>query len=116
MGNIIRLREYRGGESSPPAETFIIRLDGTEEKMPGVVEANLEVGEWIKGTDTGGGGYGDPLERDPARVLYDVRERWDTKARASEVYGVILVDPKEGELEVDYIKTKELRERLVSAR
>ncbi len=106
----------QGGESSPPAETFIIRLDGTEEKMPGVVEANLEVGEWIKGTDTGGGGYGDPLERDPARVLYDVRERWETKARASEVYGVILVDPKEGELEVDYIKTKELRERLVSAR
>ena len=40
----------------------------------------------------GGGGYGSPLERDPALVLDDVREGWITRTRADTVYGVILTD------------------------
>jgi N-methylhydantoinase B len=40
----------------------------------------------------GGGGYGSPLERDPALVLDDVREGWITRTRAGSVYGVILTD------------------------
>ena len=38
----------------------------------------------------GGGGYGDPLDRDPARVLRDVRDEVVTpREAAAEVYGVV---------------------------
>jgi N-methylhydantoinase B len=37
----------------------------------------------------GGGGYGDPLERDPAAVLRDLRDEVITLATARKVYGVI---------------------------
>ncbi|MCE2481425.1 MAG: hydantoinase B/oxoprolinase family protein [Alphaproteobacteria bacterium] len=38
----------------------------------------------------GGGGYGDPLARDPAAVLDDVREERITAAYAGDVYGVVI--------------------------
>ena len=38
----------------------------------------------------GGGGYRDPLERDPERVLVDVINGVVTVAHASEVYGVVV--------------------------
>jgi N-methylhydantoinase B len=37
----------------------------------------------------GGGGYGDPLDRDPAAVLRDVRDEVVTQREAEEVYGVV---------------------------
>jgi len=80
----------RGGQAGPAAATYKIKADGAQEKLPGVVECRLEPGEWIRGVDAGGGGYGNPLERDPKRVLRDVIERWETPARASAVYGVVL--------------------------
>ena len=39
-----------------------------------------------------GGGYGDPLEREPQKVLDDVLDDYITVAHALEVYGVVL-DP-----------------------
>ena len=38
----------------------------------------------------GGGGYGDPLARDPERVLADVREGHVSAAAAERHYGVVL--------------------------
>jgi N-methylhydantoinase B len=38
----------------------------------------------------GGGGYGDPLQRDPARVVKDVREGYLSAQSAAELYGVVL--------------------------
>lgn len=40
----------------------------------------------------GGGGYGDPLRRDPERVVDDVAEGWISRARAFEVYAVALTE------------------------
>ncbi|MCC7121261.1 MAG: hydantoinase B/oxoprolinase family protein [Gammaproteobacteria bacterium] len=80
----------RGGQAGPAAATYRIKRDGSEEKLPGVVECRLEPGEWIRGVDAGGGGYGNPLERDPRRVLRDVIEHWETAERARDVYGVVL--------------------------
>ena len=37
----------------------------------------------------GGGGFGDPLDRDPAAVLRDVRDGVVTQREAEEVYGVV---------------------------
>jgi N-methylhydantoinase B len=93
----------RGGQAGPAAATFKVAVDGSETKLPGVVECRLEPGEWIRGVDCGGGGYGNPLERDPARVLWDVMERWETPARAFEVYGVVLT----GEIANDSLRVDE---------
>jgi N-methylhydantoinase B len=41
----------------------------------------------------GGGGFGDPQERDPARVAADVRDGYVTPEAARRDYGV-LVDPE----------------------
>jgi len=79
----------RGGQPGPAASTYKVRDDGSEEKLPGVVECRLEPGEWVRGIDAGGGGYGPPLERDPQRVLKDVLERWETTERANDIYGVV---------------------------
>jgi len=54
----------------------------------------------------GGGGYGDPLEREPELVARDVREGYVTAERAREDYGVV-VDPETGE--VDAAATESLR-------
>jgi N-methylhydantoinase B len=66
---------------------------------------------WIEDRETlvsiaqGGGGYGDPWTRDPDRVLHDVREGIVSRARAEEVYGVIIAD----NMSVDVARTTELR-------
>lgn len=40
----------------------------------------------------GGGGYGDPLQRDPEAVALDIRESKVSEAAAADIYGVVLVD------------------------
>jgi N-methylhydantoinase B len=63
----------------------------------------------------GGGGWGNPLEREPERVLRDVRDEYVSVEAAREVYGVVvqgdpLNDP-EG-LTIDDAATKEQRRKL----
>ncbi|TRW45795.1 hydantoinase B/oxoprolinase family protein [Georgenia yuyongxinii] len=44
----------------------------------------------------GGGGIGDPLDRDPAKVLHDVRRRVVSAAAARSTYGVVLEHDVDG--------------------
>jgi N-methylhydantoinase B len=56
----------------------------------------------------GAGGWGDPLRREPARVLHDVREEKLTAAYAEREYGVV-IDEARGV--VDEERTAALRRR-----
>jgi N-methylhydantoinase B len=58
----------------------------------------------------GGGGWGDPLERDPELVLNDVINEYITIDEAREIYGVVI---DKQTLKIDIEKTKELREKLI---
>jgi N-methylhydantoinase B len=49
-------------------------------------------GDIIRMEMSGGGGYGDPLDRDPLRVAADVRQKLLTRDQARAQYGVVL-DP-----------------------
>jgi N-methylhydantoinase B len=62
-------------------------------------------------TGQGGGGLGDPLERDPKLVLEDVIDDWVSLERARKDYGVVIVaiDPEILEYEIDYEATKKKR-------
>jgi N-methylhydantoinase B len=53
-----------------------------------------------------GGGYGDPLERDPQLVLNDVIDGLVSKQAAQEIYGVVL---KQNEQTIDLTATENLR-------
>jgi N-methylhydantoinase B len=60
---------------------------------------------------SGGGGSGDPLDRDPAMVLRDVRLDKVSTAHAETAYGVIVSD---GEVELE--ATRRLREERRAAK
>lgn len=71
------------------------------------VEPEVLVDYW----QGGGGGWGDPFARDPARVVDDVRNGLVTVARAREAYGVAveIVDERLLVIEVDEAETARLR-------
>lgn len=73
----------------------------------------LKAGDTVRIRTQGGGGYGDPLERDPARVREDVLDRKVSLQQARDAYGVVL-DP--GSLEVDEPATRAQRARLGAER
>jgi N-methylhydantoinase B len=50
----------------------------------------LVPGDSVKITTSGGGGYGDPLERDPDRVRADVELGYVSREQARDAYGVII--------------------------
>jgi N-methylhydantoinase B len=57
----------------------------------------------------GGGGYGDPLDRDPALVLDDVVEGFVTPGHAAEAYGVVVTGDAPTGWQVDPAATQQLR-------
>jgi N-methylhydantoinase B len=62
----------------------------------------------------GGGGWGAPFERDPERVLRDVRDGYVSVAGAAQDYGVVVLGDPDNDPEgilVDADATRALRER-----
>ena len=57
-----------------------------------VRKANIPVGfgDRIRVQTSGGGGYGDPLKRDPSKVADDVRFGYVSRETAERIYGVVL--------------------------
>jgi N-methylhydantoinase B len=84
-----------GGLPGTAASAHEIAADGSERQVEAIGDSTLAPGEWIRGVEAGGGGYGDPLLRDPEAVLGDVLERWVTREAAHDVYGVVLVEASE---------------------
>ena len=96
-----------GGESSSSAR-IVIRSGGEERVMPSKFLATVNSGDIMEVEWPGAGGWGNPLNRDPDRVLRDVIEEKVSVQRARERYGVVV---NEGEREVDPVATAELREQ-----
>lgn len=67
---------------------------------------------------SGGGGYGDPLERDPELVLEDVVDDYVSLERAAKDYGVVLevVDEDLAEYRIDAEATQGERARIAAER
>jgi N-methylhydantoinase B len=97
-----------GGRDGTPS-TNILDPDGAAEELPTKVRLVVHRGDVLRHRVAGAGGWGDPLERDPARVLHDVREEKLTAGYAAREYGVVI---DEATLTVDEAATAELRARL----
>jgi N-methylhydantoinase B len=98
-----------GGGPGRSGHAFILRKDGGREELPSKKMIVLRPGDQLWEYIAGGAGHGDPLERDPERVLTDVLDGKVSREAARETYGVALAP---GDDAVDEGRTKECREAL----
>ncbi|MEU9889788.1 hydantoinase B/oxoprolinase family protein [Sphaerisporangium sp. NPDC051011] len=92
----------------PGENNHIILNPGTDREVTqGGGYNHLDAGEVLVNNTGGGGGYGDPFEREPAQVAHDVRNDFVSVSAAARDYGVV-VGP--GTFEVDHEATRRLRE------
>jgi N-methylhydantoinase B len=82
----------RGGLPGGLSESFKRARDGSLTRLPACGGVEMAPGETVVSISTGGGGYGSPLERDPARVKHDLDEGWISRERAERVYGLALAE------------------------
>jgi N-methylhydantoinase B len=90
-------------------------LDGEIEVLAAIAATSQAADDVYSCISTGGGGYGDPLERDPALVLRDVAGGTVTRGWAKERYGVVIEDA-DGAPAVVATATARLRDELRRAR
>ena len=96
-----------GGTEGSPNLVEIRREDGSIERRGRFSNETLKRGDVVRFVTGSGGGYGDPVERAPERVLEDVLDGYIGVEAAREVYGVAISgDP----LRVDGAETARLRE------
>lgn len=97
-----------GGEAGTPVEVYRRTAEGETEDLPNIGYPVIDPGETLVTEGAGGGGYGDPYDRDPKRVLEDVREDLVSIEVARETYGVAITETDD-ELAIDEEATRELR-------
>ena len=73
-------------------ETDFRALGGTVEYLPSKAGRTLGAGDILAFYAPGGGGYGDPLERDARAVARDVANGWVSREAARALYGVRLTE------------------------
>ena len=102
----------RGGQAGAPFKVTIDPGGPNERVLPGLADDEpVRAGEIVRIETTGGGGWGDPLERDPDLVALDVMQGKVTRARAESDYAVMLADEGE-DVVVDRAATTALRDEL----
>ena len=90
----------------------VLRPHGeTEIQIPSKLEFTMDPGDLLDVWTTGGGGFGDPLERAPELVLGDVLDRKVSLESAKADYGVVIAGRA-----VDEDATAALRAQLGVAR
>lgn len=102
---------YGGGSGQGSMNT--LTRDGKTGPLPSKFTMPVRKGDVILHKVAGAGGWGDPLERDPALVLKDVRNQFVSLHAARDDYGVVISGKP---LRVDEAATTALRDQLCRAR
>ncbi|MEW6047632.1 MAG: hydantoinase B/oxoprolinase family protein, partial [Bacillota bacterium] len=89
-----------------PNNVVVFRRGGSREEYGKITDLEIGEGDVISFRGGGGGGFGDPLERDPEMVRWDVLNGYVSLEAAERDYAVVL-DP--GTMRVDPQKTASLR-------
>ena len=101
------------GLNGTPNYAVIIKSNGESMKVRRIANYEMLKGDLVSLRSGGGGGWGDPLERDPKLVAWDVKNEYITIEQARNIYGVV-IDPRSSE--VDYKETQALRKKLKKQR
>jgi N-methylhydantoinase B len=103
-------RGTRGGGSAAPSIAFKQDAAGRDHELDPIAQVVLEPDELLGHLLSGGGGYGDPFEREPERVLADVLAGFVSLGRARDVYGVAFACAAiDDSLRIDEQETARLR-------
>ncbi|MGF7162868.1 N-methylhydantoinase B [Rhodoligotrophos appendicifer] len=107
-----KLRPYgrKGAEAGTLGSCILDPGTPKERQISKIEVLKLERGDVVRIYSPGGGGYGEPRDREPAKVLHDVVNSFVTPAAAEEIYGVVLSDGA-----VDDTRTEAARHRLNEA-
>ena len=82
---------FAGGQAGFPAELVVRRADGGDASLPSKVPyTRARAGDRFIMVGPSGGGYGDPRQRAPERVLRDVRDGYISVEMAARDYGVVI--------------------------
>ncbi|MDH3232592.1 MAG: hydantoinase B/oxoprolinase family protein [Alphaproteobacteria bacterium] len=104
-----------GGLNGGPA-TLIINQGTDKEFNAGMYATGVKLkkGDQIFYGSSGGGGFGNPLERETELVLADVIDEWLTPEAAKQYYGVVVeeIDAEAADYRVDEAATEKLRAEL----
>jgi N-methylhydantoinase B len=98
MKHLIPPNGCAGGRDGRTGD-IVINPDGGElaKRLPTrYADYPLRQGDIFRLDTPGGGGFGNPFEREPERVLTDVREGYVTHAAAERDYGVVTVETESG--------------------
>jgi len=79
-----------GGGTGATASNLLQHPDGTEETLPAMFSTTIEAGDVYVHRTAGGGGWGDPLVRDPDEIAHDVANEKVSVAAAQALYGVVI--------------------------
>jgi N-methylhydantoinase B len=102
-----------GGKAGAPFRVTVDPGGPSERVLPGLVDDEpIPAGTLVRVETTGGGGWGDPLEREPERVALDVLQGKVSARAAREAYGVVLVADSDDEPRIDAAATRALRTEL----
>ena len=98
----------QGGEEGDPSSNVLSSPDGESKLLPVLGMSPMNRDEVIEHAFAGGGGWGDPLDRDMESIQNDLLDEKITVAGAENDYKVI-ADPES--LLIDESATRELRSR-----
>jgi N-methylhydantoinase B len=90
-------------------------LDGKPEHLPPIIQTRQGGNDVYFSVATGGGGFGDPILRDPDLVLKDVEKGAVTMSHAATAYGVVLEQHDDG-LKINIDKTGKQRAAICAER
>ena len=79
-----------GGGPGALSRNVLRHPDGSEETLPPMFSIEIDEGDVYEHRTAGGGGWGDPLERDPAAVAKDVLNEKVSPEAALRLYGVVV--------------------------
>ena len=87
-----RTRPYglAGGQAGSPSCNLMAPGTEKERELPAMVTTTIAPGETVRFMTAGGGGWGDPRERDPQAVAEDVADGKMTPAHARAQYGIVV--------------------------
>ena len=104
-GDLTQPAGAAGGDPGPLSKMFIRRGDEIETvRTHRMIE--VKTGEVLGKVSGGGGGVGEPFERDPQAVQKDVVDGYVTIEAAERLYGVAI---DEATITIDEARTKRLR-------
>ena len=103
-----------GGKPGMRSKKILIRTDGTQEVLPSKCDQiKVEPGDQLIYQTAGGGGWGDPLQREAQKVCTDVLRELVSAEKARNDYGVVIDAETQ---QVDEEATRHLREKMAQNR